>query len=568
MGKDEVGTLARLKSLHKNLIQPTISDNNGRIVKLMGDGLLAEFSSVVDAVQCAANIQQSMVKRETELDNNQRIRLRIGVNLGDIIVEGSDIYGDGVNIAARLEGLAEPGGICVSAKVYEEVKNKLSVSFKDMGAQEVKNIQEPIRAYSWTINGSSTSSVRPKTGLPISDKPSIAVLPFDNMSGDPEQEYFVDGLVEDIITELSRFPVLSVISRQSSFSFKGEKVGIEDVSNKLGVHYVVEGSVRRAGNRVRVTAQLIEAEGGDHVWAERYDRELDDIFEVQDEVTQAIVAIVAAQLGKTVSDKAARKHPESIKAYEYYLQGNQHYARFNPDDNLIAMKRYKQAIKLDPEFAPSYAGLANTYATDCLLGWKRLKNGIALALESAEEALNRDGSNALARLSLGWSYINQGRWNDAELEFNRMLSLNSGDADILAELGMAQNALNNFDIGIPLLEKAVRLNPLAPEHYQRWLGIGYYETKRYRDAVKTLRAGRFDGWTYAWLAASYARLGEIEQSSEALKAFVEVRRRELQKAGIPTDQTADLLGNYKTNFRYESDWEHFIQGLHMAGLPD
>ena len=508
-----------------------------------------------------------------ELPDDIRPVVRIGITLGEVLVTDSRMTGEGVVLAQRLEQLAEPGGVCIQDAVYQTMPKRLTFSYESLGERELKGFEEPVRVYAVRQSQISTSGsgvpARPETTRSSqTDRAAIAVLAFTNMSGDSEQEYFCDGLTEDIITELARFPFLFVIARHSTFSFKGEKVDIKDVGEKLGVQYVVEGSVRRAANRIRVTAQLIEADTGNHIWAERYDRELDDVFEVQDEVTRTIVAIIAAQLGKTVSVRAARKHPASIKSYEYFLQGNQLYAQFNPDDNITAMERYKRAIELDREFAPAYAGLANACNTDYFNGWRRLKDGLVHGLENAKAALKRDGNNALGRIVLAWIYIDEGRWDDAEHEFNQMLSLNSGDADILAELGMAQSSLDNFDVGIPLLEEAIRLNPLAPEHYQRWLGTGYYGAKRYRDAVVALRAGRIDGWTYGYLAASYARLGELEQAHEALDAFVELRRKELQKSGVPTDETADLLGNIKVNFRYESDWEHFIEGLRIAGLPD
>jgi adenylate cyclase len=313
MGEDEAGTLARLKSLRKELMQPKIAGGRGRVVKLMGDGLLAEFPSVVEAVRCAVDIQQDMAGREADLPDERRLRLRIGVNLGDIIVEGSDIYGDGVNIAARLEGLAEPGGICISGKVYEEVRNKLPTAFEDLGEQEVKNIAEPVRVYRWT-----DAAVDPMPGtvgaLPLPDKPSIAVLPFTNMSGDPEQEYFSDGITEDIITALSKFRWFFVISRNSTFVYKGQAVDIKQVGRELGVRYVLEGSVRKTANRVRISAQLIEAETGKHVWAERYDRSLEDIFELQDEITSTIAAAVEPELAGSERMRSMRKPTEHLDA--------------------------------------------------------------------------------------------------------------------------------------------------------------------------------------------------------------------------------------------------------------
>jgi adenylate cyclase len=288
----------------------------------MGDGLLAEFSSAVEAVRCAIGIQQGMVGWEADLPEERRIRLRIGVNLGDIIVEGSDIYGDGVNVAARLEGLAEPGGICISGKVYEEVGNKLPAAFEDLGEQAVKNIREPVRVYLWTAAADPMpGAVGAEGALPLPDKPSIAVLPFDNMSGDPEQEYFSDGITEDIITELARFHSLFVIARNSSFSYKGQSPKIQDVGRDLGVQYVVEGSVRKAANRVRITAQLIDAATGNHIWAERYDRELEDIFDLQDEVVREIAIAVPGQLDVAAHDQARRRSDHDLTAYEYVLRG-------------------------------------------------------------------------------------------------------------------------------------------------------------------------------------------------------------------------------------------------------
>ena len=407
-----------------------------------------------------------------------------------------------------------------------------------------------------------------KPPLPLPDKPSIAVLPFVNMSGDPEQEYFSDGITEDIITELSRFAILYVVARHSSFAFKGEKVDIEEVAEKLGVQYVVEGSVRRAGNQARITAQLIEAETGKHIWGERYDRELDDIFAVQDEVTRAIVATIAAQLGKTVSEKAARKPANNIKSYEYLLQANRQYHRFNPDDNIAAAGLYQKAIERDPQFSRAYAGLANTYTTDYFLGWLRTDNALQNGLEYAQKALEFDSNDALARIILAWALIGKGCWEEAELELDRVLTLKPGDADILAEAGNGFKAVGRLEVGIALLEEAIRLNPLFPDTYQRWLGQAYYRAGRYREAIDTLRAVRVDGWGYGVLAASFARVGELEHAHDALNKFIAQRQKELKLSGASASTRADLLGNYKDNFRTETDWQHLLEGLQMAGLSE
>jgi TolB-like protein len=327
MGEDEGGTLERLKALRKELVQPRITERKGRIVKLIGDGLLAEFPSVVEAVQCAVDIQQSMLRRESSLPVEQRIKLRIGVNLGDVIVEGSDIYGDGVNVAARLEALADHGGICVSDTVFDHVKGKVELNFENLGEKQVKNIRQLVQVYRIVLE--SDADTKKAVGvvagsaamLELPDKPSIAVLPFDNMSDDPEQEYFSDGITEDIITELARFHSLFVIARNSSFSYKGQSPKIQDVGRDLGVQYVVEGSVRKAANRVRITAQLIDAATGNHIWAERYDRELEDIFDLQDEVVREIAIAVPGQLDVAAHDQARRRSDHDLTAYEYVLRG-------------------------------------------------------------------------------------------------------------------------------------------------------------------------------------------------------------------------------------------------------
>jgi TolB-like protein len=388
------------------------------------------------------------------------------------------------------------------------------------------------------------------------------------MSGDPEQEYFSDGITEDIITELSRFPILYIIARHSSFAFKGEKIDIKEVAEKLSVQYVVEGSVRRVGNRARITAQLIDAETGKHIWGERYDRELDDIFAVQDEVTRAIVATIAAQLGKTVSENAARKTTNSIKSYEYLLQANRHYYRFNPDDNIVAAQLYQKAIERDPQFSRAYAGLANTYTTDYFLGWLRTKNALQNGLENAQKALELDSNDALARIILAWALIGNSQWEDAEIELDRVLASKPGDADILAESGNGLKAVGRLEVGIALLEEAICLNPLFPDTYQRWLGQAYYRAGRYQEAINTLRAVRMDGWGYGVLAASLARVGELEHARDALNKFVAQRHKELKTSGVSASTTADLLGNYKDNFRTEADWRHLLDGLHMAGLTE
>ena len=364
MGEDEVGTLEALKAHRAEFVDPEIERHSGRIVKLMGDGALVEFASVVDAVECAIVVQRGMAERNTGVAEERRIEFRIGVNVGDIIVEGDDIYGDGVNVAARIEALAEPGGICISRAARDQVRDKLDITLGDMGEVEVKNIARPVRIFRVPIDAAGADAgggpARAATALP--DKPSIAVLPFDNMSGDPEQEFFADGLTEDILTALSRFHGLFVISRNSAFVYKGKATNLQQVARDLGVQYVVEGSVRKAGNRVRVTVQLIDAEADRSIWAERYDRDLEDIFAVQDEVTTAIVATLPGRIDAAALERAERKLPENMAAHEFVMAGKTLHHRSRKADNDEAQRLLDRAIELDPKYAHAHSWKACTLA--------------------------------------------------------------------------------------------------------------------------------------------------------------------------------------------------------------
>src|SRR5271163_3282003 len=357
IGADEEGTLARLKAHRREVIDPKIAEHKGRIVKTTGDGLLVEFASVVDALRCATEMQTAMAERNATMPAESRIEFRIGIHQGDIVVEDGDIFGDGVNIAARLEALAEPGGICVSARVQEDVAGKLDLAFEDIGEQELKNIARPVHVFRVTAKGVAQPNEQP-LALPLPDKPSVAVLPFTNMSSDPEQEFFADGIAEDIITALSRYPSLFVIARNSCFTYKGRAVDVKQVGRELGVRYVLEGGLRKAGNRIRVTAQLVEAETGKHVWAERYDRDLADIFPLQDEITEAVTVAVAPAIADAELHRAMRKPPGSLDAWAAYQRGLWHVSKYTPDDNALAQRFFQQAIDLDPTFSGAYGGLA------------------------------------------------------------------------------------------------------------------------------------------------------------------------------------------------------------------
>ena len=367
MEADEAETIARQKALRKELIDPKIAEHNGRIVKTTGDGVLVEFASVVDATECAVAIQRAIVEREADVPEERRIQYRVGINLGDIVIDGDDILGDGVNIAARLEGLAEPGGICVSGNVHEQLAGKIVLDFEDLGEQRVKNIKKPVRVYRVRLDGRG-ADMGPALELP--DKPSIAVLPFENMSGDPEQEYFSDGIAEDIITGLSRNRGVFVIARNSTFTYKGAAVDARQVARELGVRYVLEGSVRKAGSRVRITAQLVDAATGNHVWAERYDRELEDIFAVQDDITQNIVAAIGPELVSAEIQRARRKDPKRLDAWDCTMRATWHFARVTREDMEEARRLALKAIELDPGAAPAFSVLAITHVRGAVNGWK------------------------------------------------------------------------------------------------------------------------------------------------------------------------------------------------------
>jgi adenylate cyclase len=356
IGLDEEGTLVRLKDLRRNLIDPKINEHRGRIVKTMGDGLLVQFASAVDAVRCAVEVQREIAKQHGETDEERRIEFRIGINIGDIVIDGDDIHGDGVNVAARLEGLSEPGGIYVSAGVHDQVRDKLDIAFADAGEQQLKNIARPVRVYNVSV-----APAKQKPSLPLPSKPSIAVLPFQNMSGDPEQEYFADGVVEEIITALSRFRQLFVIARNSTFTYKGRAVDVKQVGREVGVRYVLEGSVRKSANKVRITGQLIDTATGAHLWADRFDGAVEDIFDLQDQVTARVVGAIAPKIEEAEIERAKQKPTESMDAYDQFLRGMTNLYKWTREGNEKALAHFYRAIDLDPNYAAAYGLAARVY---------------------------------------------------------------------------------------------------------------------------------------------------------------------------------------------------------------
>ena len=556
MGVDEVDTLNALKAHRSEVIDPTIAERGGRIVKTMGDGLLVEFGSVVDAVQCATDLQRAMAERNAGVSDERRIDFRIGINLGDVIIEDGDIYGDGVNVAARLEGLAEPGGICISRAARDQIRDKLPVVLEDLGEQSVKNIARPVRVFRIKPAALPVASAASEAALP--DKPSIAVLPFNNMSGDPEQEYFSDGITEDIITELSRFRSLFVIARNSSFAYKGQAVKIQDVGKDLGVRYVLEGSVRKAGNRVRITGQLIDAQNGSHVWAQRYDRELEDIFAVQDDVTQAIVAALPQKLEAADLERAKRKTTENMVAYDYLLRGKEHHHRGTNEDNTEGIRCLEQAIELDPGLAHAHAWLG------CILGqaivrgylettddlWRRVKTAVETA-----RALDENDSEC-HRLSCEIHLIERNH-DQAEVHQDRALSLNPNDPRLVIQRAELLSLLGRPEEALEWVDTVARLDPNHADGYAWQRGVALQGAGRYAEAVAAFkRVGTRRPWLKAHLAACYAELGDDDASKG-------------HGAELLEENPDFTVSGYLANLYYknEADANACRDSLLKAGLP-
>jgi adenylate cyclase len=568
MGKNEEGTLAALKVLRRELADPKIKEHRGRIVKTTGDGLLVEFASVVDAVRCAVDVQREMTERNTGVPAERRIEFRIGINVGDIIIDNKDIHGDGVNVAARLETLAEPGGICVSRVVRDQVRDKLSFAFEDMGEQQVKNIARPIRVHRIRLakeagvsSVASYPATAPPLALPLPDKPSVAVLPFTNMSGDPDQEFVSDGIVEDVITALSRYPSLFVIARNSCFTYKGRAINVKQAGRELGVRYVLEGSVRKAGNRIRVTAQLIEAEIGNHVWAERYDRDLADIFAVQDEITEALTTAMAPAIADAELRRAMRKPPESLDVWAAYQRGLWHLSKANPDDDAIAQRLFQRAIDLDPTFAGSYSALALVQLQAAAV-YQTLD---LLEAQSSAEALARravslDGADAEARSCLGWALQARGELEGALAEIERALAISPNLALAHGQRGATLIFLGRPKEGLASLETCIRLDPRDPFLAVRLLHVtcGLYFSRDYEAATEAakrlIRSYPDFPMIYRWPAAALGQLGRTAEAKEAL-----------EKAISLAPAAFDMYVRKRVPWFRPEDHAHLVDGLRKAG---
>lgn len=560
MEVDERGTLARLRAHRIELIDPAIAKNQGNIIKTTGDGMLVEFQSVADAARCAIEIQERMRRRNSDVANDRRIDFRIGINLGDIIFEDGDIYGDGVNIAARVEQLAEIGGICVTAAVHDQIDGRVDVAFEDLGEKLLKNISRPVRLYRLVM---APPEQRPAPGDAHAAtkaavvKPTVAVLPFTNMSGDPEQEFFADGLTEDILTELSRRRELFVISRTSTFVYKGHAANLREVAQKLGARYLVEGSVRKSGDRLRVSVQLIDTASDAHIWAERYDRKLDDIFSIQDEITSAIVATLPGRLEAAQQDQLARLKPSSMAAYECVLAAKVLHHRSTRQDNAEALKLIDRALQLDPDYAHAHAWRGCILGQGWGYGWCADKdavfNEVALELDRAMALDDNDPDvhRILAAVAIVRHDMNRARYHQ-----DRALELNPNYDLVVVQMGELFTWLGRAEEGLEWIRKAMRLNPHHPARFWSHLGRAHFVGRQYAQAIEDfMHLSTMDAQQHAFIAACYGWLGDRTASSAHV-----MRVRQL-------DPELDLEKFLATmHYANDADLQHLREGLVKAGL--
>jgi adenylate cyclase len=559
---DEEGTLARLKALRGEVIDPKIAGHKGRVVKTTGDGLLVEFASVVDALRCAAEAQTALAESNAPLAPDQRIELRIGVNVGDIVVEDGDIFGDGVNVAARLEGLAEPGGICVSARVREDAAGKLDLAFEDIGEQVLKNITRPVRVYRVRPAGASSLAGQ---ALPLPDKPSLAVLPFQNLSGDPEQEYFVDGVVEEIITAISRLPWLFVVARNSSFAYKGKSPDLRQVGRELGVRYALEGSLRKAVNRVRITGQLIDTTTGAHIWADRFDGALDDIFELQDQVASSVVGAIEPKLRQSEIERARRKPTESLDAWDLYLRALALRYQYTEESMREAISLLERALAIDPSYASAAALIGCCRLNQKAHGLGQVSDAeIGEAVRLARRAIEagKDDPDALWMAAHALSFFT-GEHATAANVVDRALTLNPNSAHAWLVRGMLSNMQERPDQAIAAVEHGMRLSPLDPlrRGFTIIMAVAHFAAGRYEEAIewadRTLAAQPDYRQAMRIKAASCAYLGRLEEARGWLIRMLHfepgmtIARFKVSAPPFPPE----LLARY-------------VEGLRKAGLPE
>jgi adenylate cyclase len=549
MAEDETGTLAIVKARRKDVLEPLVAQHRGRVFKVIGDGALVEFRSAVNAVQCAIELQDAMANANAGLPEGRRIVLRIGINLGDVMVEGSDLYGDGINVAARLEQLAEPGGVLISGTVFEHIRNKVDTAFADLGAQTLKNIVEPVRVY----RVAGTMRVTEGTKRFVAERPAVAVLPLMNMSSDPEQQYFGDGITEDIITELSRFRSLFVIARNSAFQFRGA-ADVKQIARQLGVHYVVEGSVRRFGERIRVTAQLIEADTGNHLWAQNYDRDIRDVFSVQDEIVHAIAATIEGRVAASGAQRSRRKPTSDLAAYDCFLQGREGIERRS--DPEAAAQLFRRAIELDPNFAQAYAWLGRTNILRFHLELQPARLDEAIKL--AQQALLLDEADAWSHAVLAHAYMIGGHHDLAGLHLDRAMALNSTDIRISSQRAMWLAYVGRENEAVQSLDADLQRDPFPPAWIWDYRGVALFAARQYEEAIRALsHLPTIYHWDYYYLTAAYAHLDRMERARSGAAEILRAR---------PSFTLRDV--GMTEPFKDPADLEHLVGGLRKAGLPE
>jgi len=561
MGEDDDATVRTLTG-YREMMTALIKERGGRVVDSPGDNLLAEFSSVGHAVECAVEIQRGLRERNADLPEDRRLEYRIGINLGDVIEEGERIYGDGVNIAARLESLAEPGGICISGSVYNQIRSRLELEYEDLGEKSVKNIKEPVSVYRVLIKPESVTDVTvEKKDYALPEGPSIAVLPFVNMSDDPKQEHFSDGLTENIITGLSCDGRLLVIARNSTLSYKGKSVKVQEVGRELGAQYVVEGSVQKTEDRVRITAQLINGKTGHHVWSDRYDRELKDVFSLQDEITMKIMAAVGIKLveGQQYGEKYLPPSG-SLEVFMKRMKATNYYWRMNREDNILARQELEEAIALDPQYSLPYSWLALTHLLDFWLQCTESPEiSFAQASKNIEKALALDDENWHAHYALGHLYLLRKEPVKVISALERAIAINRNANDAYALLGYLFTTTGKPEEGIKLTEKAIRLNPIPPDIYLLWLGIGYYFLGQYEDAVKVykqvLRHSPNNLFFHINLIAAYSASAREEEARHQAQELLRL------DPSFSVDKWAETV-----DFKDKALTERYIAHLRKAGL--
>ena len=563
MGNDEVGTLSDLTQ-RRAILDGLISDHRGRIANTAGDSVLAEFGSAVNAVQCAVEAQAALAGVNADLSPDRHINFRIGVHVGDVMVKGGDLFGDGVNIAARLQTLASAGGTCISGAAYDQVRKILPFAFTDLGAQQVKNIEEPVRAFAVSAKGASAIASPSIVSIPLAlpDKPSIAVLPFQNMSGDPEQEYFADGMVEEITTALSRFKALFVIARNSSFTYKGRAVDIKQVGRELGVRYVLEGSVRKAAGKVRMTGQLIDTTTGVHLWADRYEGDSGDVFALQDRMSEVVVSAIAPKLIQTEIEIAARRRPENLGAYDLCLRALPHFYSLTREGMVEALHFLSRALEIDPRYGTAASLAAGCHVFNIVQGWAAdLKSETAEATRLSLLALSIDPNDpeTLAMVGRGRAYLS-GDFDAAIEMVDRAVALNPNSASVWDNRSWVYQYAGRAEEAIQSFERAIRLSPLDPMLYSRFAGMGIALLKlnRFEEAVaaanRALRQDQTFSTTYRCLAAGLAHLGREDEAKHAVARLLEI------EPNFRLSEWVARAGKWQSS--------QFLEGLRKAGLPE